>query len=220
MLNSYLSLQKDPATGAFHPLLAGIEDATRIVNAAYQVEVKPLRQGAVSPLGIVPSYADLPMEAVFPPPATTHDPGVFLGETGGGRVVYFPGNIDRTFWDVLDVDQAKLLRNAVIWATNETAPVSVEGQGVLDISVWEQTNSMTVHLVNLTNPMMMKGPVREVFPITNQSVRIQIKEKRRVAKAKLLVAGKTMPFRNEQGAILLDVPSIDVHEVIALDFAV
>lgn len=199
MLNSYLSLQKDPATGALHPLLAGFEDATRIVNAANQVDVKPLREGAVSPLVIVPSYPDLPMEAVFAPPVTTHDPGVFLGETGRGRVVYFPGDIDRTFWEVLDVDHAKLLRNAVVWATNETAPVSVEGRGVLDISVWEQINSMTVHLVNLTNPMMMKGPVREVFPVTNQRVRIQIAEKRRVAKAKLLVAGKTVPFRNEQG---------------------
>ncbi len=220
MLNSYLSLQKDPATGAFHPLLTGFEDATRIVNAANQVDVKPLRVGTVSPLEIVPSYPDLPMEAVFPPPATTHDPGVFLGETSGGRVVYFPGDIDRTFWDVLDVDHANLLRNAVVWATNETTPVSVEGQGVLDVSIWEQANSMTVHLVNLTNPMMMKGPVREVFPITNQRVRIQIKEKRRVAQAKLLVAGRTIPFRNEPGAILLDVPSVDVHEVIALDFAV
>jgi hypothetical protein len=32
-------------------------------------------------------------------------------------------------------------------------------------------NSMTVHLVNLTNPMMMKGPVREVIPISSQQVR-------------------------------------------------
>ena len=56
------------------------------------------------------------------------------------------------------LDHAKLLRNAVLWATNETAPVTVEGQGVLDISIWGQKNSMTVHLVNLTNPMMMKGP--------------------------------------------------------------
>ena len=61
-------------------------------------------------------------------------------------------------------NHANLLRNAVVWATNETTPVSVEGQGVLDVSIWEQANSMTVHLVNLTNPMMMKGPVREVFP--------------------------------------------------------
>jgi hypothetical protein len=79
---------------------------------------------------------------------------------------------------------------------------------------------MTEHLVNLTNPMMMKGPVREVIPIANQRLRIQIPEGRRVTQAKLLVTGKSIAFRTEQSMILLDVPSIAVHEVIALDFAV
>ncbi len=32
MLNSYLTLEKDPATGRFSPLLSGFEDATRIIN--------------------------------------------------------------------------------------------------------------------------------------------------------------------------------------------
>jgi hypothetical protein len=66
----------------------------------------------------------------------------------------------------------------------------------------------------------MRGPVREVIPIANQSLRIQIPEGRRGTQAKLLVAGKSIPFRTEQSMILLDVPSIAVHEVIALDFAV
>jgi hypothetical protein len=219
MLNSYLALQKDPAARAYHPLLKGLEDATRIVNAANQVDIKPLVQIPFSPLQIIPSYPDLPMEAVFPPPVTTHNPGVILRESGRGRVVYFPGDIDRTFWEVLNVDHAKLLRNAVLWATNEPAPVTVEGQGVLDISVWGQKNSMTVHLVNLTNPMMMKGPVREVIPIANQHVRLRIPEGRRVARAQLLVAGNSSPFRSEQGFIVLNVPSVVVHEVIALDLA-
>ena len=35
---------------------------------------------------------------------------------------------------------------------------------------------MTVHLVNLTNPMMMKGPLREVIPLPNQEVSIRIPE--------------------------------------------
>lgn len=220
MLNSYLSLEKDPVTGKYHSLLAGFEDATRIINSANQVDVKPVGQSIASPLQIVPSYPDLPMEAVFPRPVKTHNPGVFLREVGRGRIVYFPGDIDRTFWEVLDVDQSKLLRNAVLWATNETAPVSVEGQGVIDLSVWGQKNSMTVHLVNLTNPMMMKGPVREVFPIAIQRVRIQIPQGRHVTKAKLLVAGKEIPYKRDQGSILLEVPSISVHEVVALDFAV
>jgi len=38
-----------------------------------------------------------------------------------------------------------------------------------------------------------------------------------VAGTKLLVAGKPIPFTNEHGVIVVDVPSIAVHEVIALD---
>ena len=40
-------------------------------------------------------------------------------KSGKGRVVYFPWDIDRTFWEVLAVDHGKLLRNAVDWAANE-----------------------------------------------------------------------------------------------------
>jgi hypothetical protein len=217
MLNSYLSLQHDPGAVAPHPLLDGFRDATRIVNAASQVDVTPLNKGAFSPLTIVPTYPDLPMEAVFPPPLTAHAPGVFLTAHGNARVVYFPGDIDRTFWEVLDVDHAKLLRNAVQWAANEPPPVTVNGPGVLDLAVWRQENSMTVHLVNLTNPMMMKGPVRELIPIGEQRLRISIPDGRKVREAKLLVTGKTIPFQADQESIALSVPSITLHEVVALD---
>ena len=33
---------------------------------------------------------------------------------------------------------------------------------------------MTVHLVNLTNPMMMKGPLRETIPVGPLRVRIRL----------------------------------------------
>ena len=157
------------------------------------------------------------MEEVFTQPAKTREPGVLLREIGRSRVVYFPADIDRTFWEVLDLDHAKLLRNAVLWATNEPAPVTVEGKGVLDTSVWGQKNSMTVHLVNLTNPMMMKGPLREVIPLPNQEVSILIPEGRRVSAVRLLVAGGSPHYRKDGASIRLTVPSIGVHEVIALD---
>jgi hypothetical protein len=187
ILNSYLTLEKDPETGRFHPLLSGMEDATRIINGVNRVIVKPVEAGAYSPLRVVPTYPDLPMEEVFPRPATTNEAGVFTRQTGRGRVVYFPWDVDRTFWEVLDVDHGKLLRNAVLWATIEPAPVSVKGAGVLDLSIWTQKNSMTVHLVNLTNPMMMKGPLREIIPVSRQHVRILIPNGRHITKVHLLV---------------------------------
>ncbi len=39
MLNSYLSIEKDPATNGFHPLVRGFEDSVRIINAVNQVHV-------------------------------------------------------------------------------------------------------------------------------------------------------------------------------------
>jgi len=217
MLNSYLNLQKDPS-GKVHPLLAGLGDTTRIINGTHQVHVTAAGDSLPAPLRIEPTYPDLPMEAVYPKANAVHDPGVYLREVGKGRVVYFPANIDRTFWDVLAGDHAILLRNAVLWATNEPGPLEVEGKGVLDVAVWAQKDSVTAHLVNLTNPMMLKGPIREVIPISKQTVRIRLpKDGRRVSKARLLVAGSEVPFRVEGDAIVVQVPTIELHEVVALD---
>ncbi|MFL6417556.1 MAG: beta-galactosidase trimerization domain-containing protein [Bryobacteraceae bacterium] len=221
MMNSYLNLERDPGTGQFHPLLHGFEDATRIINGSSRLEVEPQGQwkSTFSPLSVIPSYPDLPMESVYPRPIKKKEAGVYLREYGRGRVVYFPWDVDRIFWQVLDQDHSKLLRNAVNWANGEPQPLSVEGKGVLDVSVWAQKNSMTVHLVNLTNPMMMKGPVREIIPIPAQKIRVQVPAGRRVSKAQLLVAKRDVPFQESGGFLQLEVPSIELHEVIAFDLA-
>jgi hypothetical protein len=219
MKNSYLTLHKDPSTGQFHPLLGGLEDATRIINGVNRVVVKPAIPESYAPLAVVPSYPDLPMEEVFARPAKTAEAGVFLGQIGRGRVVYFPWDVDRTFWDVLDVDHGKLMRNAVLWATNEHPPVSVKGPGIVDLAVWTQSQSMTVHLVNLTNPMMMQGPLREIVPIPGQQMRVRVPAGRRVIAARLLAARREVPYKEVNGAVELEVPSIGLHEVVALDFA-
>jgi hypothetical protein len=219
MLNSYLSLEKDPSTYAFYPLLRGFEDAGRIINAVNQADVTPDDDSRFTPLRIIPSYPDLPMESVFTRPGGTHRPGVYLEQVGSGRVVYFPGDIDRTFWEVLNADHARLLRNAVEWAANETPPVAVMGKGILDVAVWEQKDSMTLHLINLTNPMMMKGPVREIIPITGQKVSLRIPAGRRVSRVHLLVAARDVPYRFERDTIFLETPPISLHEVLAVDFS-
>jgi hypothetical protein len=208
MQNSYLNLEQP------HPLLKGLEDTPRIINGVNRVKTKP---SPGSPLTLVPSYPDLPMEEVYARVPKTDISGVFLNQTAAGRVIYFPWDIDRTFWEVLDVDHGVLIKNAILWATNEPAPVEVTGPGVLDIAVWTQKQSLAIHLVNLTNPMMMKGPVREIIPIGLQKVRFRIPEGRSVKTAHLLVAGKQIPLRRNQNVIECEVPSIAIHEVIALE---
>lgn len=218
MLNSYLSVEKDRATGRFHPILAGLEDTSRTINGVNRVLVRPTVTASSFPLTVVPSYPDLPMEEVYPRAAKTKDAGVFVREVGRGRVVYFPWDIDRTFWEILNVDHLKLLRNAVVWATDEPQAVSVKGPGVLDIAVWTQRNSMTVHLVNLTNPMMMKGPIREIIPVAAQQLRLVVPAGKRVGKVALLVANTEIAYRRDGPAIVVEIPSVGLHEVVALDF--
>jgi hypothetical protein len=217
MQNSYLRIERDPASGKFHPILAGLEDAERIINGVYRVDAAKAGADGYPPLTLVPSYPDLPMEEVYPRIPKTDIPGVYLQERGGSRIAYFPWDIDRVFWEVLCVDHGQLLRNAVQWALNEESIVRVSGPGVLDVTVWRQKDSMTVHLVNLTNPMMMKGPFREFYPVGEQTVRIKLPEGKRARKTQLLSGSRRAEAKEKAGWLEVKVPSILVHEIIAID---
>ena len=100
---------------------------------------------------------------------------------------------------------------------NEEKPVTVSGPGVLDVTVWRQKESMTVHLVNLSNPMMMKGPLREVIPISRQEVKVRLPRGKKARKVQLLVAGGSPHVRETSGSLTLTVPSILINEVVAID---
>jgi Hypothetical glycosyl hydrolase 6/Beta-galactosidase trimerisation domain len=213
--NGYLRLEHQTAAG--HPLLAGLEDAPRIIHGAWLLDVKPNVPFPNPPVTLIPAYPDLPMEKVYVRQPKTDVPQAFLREVGSGRVAYFPWDVDRMFWEVLAPDHFKLLRNAVTWATREEPPVSVVGPGVLDVTLWRQKDSLTVHLVNLTNPMLMKGPLRELLPVGEQRVRLRLPVGARARAVRLLVAGGAPPVRESQGWLELVVPTVLAHEVVAVD---
>ncbi len=212
MQNSYLRLHHETK----HPVLRGLNDAPRIVNGAAHLEVKPTTSFDSTPITLIPSYPDLPMEKVFPRAGETNDSQLYLREFGKGRVAYIPFDLDRTFWEVLAIDHSKLLRNIVQWATNETPVVTVEGPGVLDVTVWRQKDSLTIHLVNLTNPMMMKGPFRELIPIGPQKVTLNLLPGTRSKNVKLLALDKKPSVHKSGNTLHIIVPEILDHEVIAL----
>ena len=77
---------------------------------------------------------------------------------------------------------------------------------------------MTVHLVNLTNPMMMKGPFRELLPIGPLAVTVRVPADARVRAARLLTAATTPAVRRTQDDTLqVTVPQVLDHEVVAID---
>ena len=217
MQNSYLRVNSDPVTKRFHPILDGLEDAGRIVNGIYCVKVDcPAHNSFPSPLTMISPYPDLPMEDVYSRIPDTDNRQIYLSELGKGRVVYIPWDIDRSFWSFMTLDHSKLLNNAINWALNEDPVVTVKGPGLVEVTAWRQKNSMTVHLVNLTNPMMMKGPFREFIPV-KADLTIKIPDNTKATGVRLLLTDQNPAYTSIGGSISVSVPQITDHEIVAID---
>jgi hypothetical protein len=216
--NSYLRVEKNPG-GGFHPILKGLEDARVLIGGTWQLDVRPAGPSAHPPLTRIPRYPSLPMEKNIWPAERTDVPAIFLKQMGQSRVVYFPWDIDRLYWEVMADDHGRLLRNAIEWAADEAPPVTVRGPGMFDVTVWRQKDSMTVHLVNLTNPMAMRPNYHELIPSPPQAVRVQLPKGAKASRVRQLVAGSNPKFEQASGFVGLTVPAVLDHEVIAIDFA-
>jgi hypothetical protein len=208
--NSYLT-PRGP-----HPLVKGLEDAPRVIGTSARIHVTA-HDKQLQPLTLVPSYPDLPMERDYTLEAQTDIAAAFCRNVDKGRVVYFPSNIDATFWDILVGDHLMLLKNAVEWAADETAPLTVTGPGLIDVAYWRQASSLTAHLVNLTNPMALKGPMREIIPMGPYEVRLRLPSGATPRAVRLLESGTKPDYRRDGDTLVISVPRVGLHEVVAVD---
>ncbi|KQX34929.1 hypothetical protein ASD04_16250 [Devosia sp. Root436] len=209
--NSYVALN------GLHPINEGFGTAQRIIGGTKLIAVEAT--GDVDlPFLTVPDFPDLPMEEVYPrlPPQGA---GVVARTTAaGGRVVYVPWNIGEVFWTYLAPDQGRLIANAVKWALGKAPQIEIEGRGVFDVALHEGEEGRALCLLNLTNPMMMKGPLRETWPVGPLKVTIEVPGGRQVGKARLLVAGRDVPFELVDGRAVVDVPGLETMEVVQLSW--
>jgi hypothetical protein len=215
--NSYLYPQKQSAL--YSTLLRGMEDADTLIGGTWQLNIKPHSNPAAQPLLRIPAIANLPMEKTYWTVERTDMPDVLMNQVGAGRVVYFPWDIDRVYWDIMAHDHQQLLLNAIEWATDEPSPLRVKGQGLFDSTAWLQKNSMTVHLVNLTNPMAMRPQMHELIASPPQSVEVQIPKGKRVGGVHALVKVGAVPHTMAGSTLQFHISSVLDYEVIAIDFA-
>ena len=116
------------------------------------------------------------------------------------------------------LDHGRLIENAVRWALGRPAAVEVNGPGVLDVAVREKNGSTVVMLMNLTNPMMMKGPIRGTFPVGSQTVSVAIPAGRTGASARMVAAGYNLPVALEKGRAVVTVPGFDSLDAVRFDW--
>ena len=213
MKNSYLRFHAE--TG--HPVLDGFGGTERTINGNARLPVKPKRPLETMPLSLIPSYPDLPMEEVYPRLDHSGISELYLRSYGEGRAAYFPWDIDATYWDLLIPDHLQLFLNTLAWVHQEEQMISLKGPGIFDIALWRQEKSLAIHLVNMTNPMYMRGPIRELIPSPPQELKFIVPKGLEPRALRFLSTGKDIEYRREGRKLFFQVPPFLDHEVIAID---
>jgi hypothetical protein len=95
----------------------------------------------------------------------------------------------------------------------------VAGRGVLDLALRAGSDALAVTMVNLANPMMMKGPTREIYPTGTFVASVAIPEGRTFGSARLLVAGTPADATVSGSRVEIEVPSFDLVEAVHIDWA-
>jgi Hypothetical glycosyl hydrolase 6/Beta-galactosidase trimerisation domain len=206
--NAYLARIEKP-----HPILNGFANTHWIPGAEYRVPVAPV-DGPV--LSVVPGFVAYPPELSYPVEPRTNEPAAVVREKGRSRLVWFPGDVERTMWRSGHTDLARLLQNAIRWVAGGNPPVSVEGEGVVESFAWRTEPGYAVHILNYTNPAMHRGWIRDFYAIGPQKVRLALPAGTRVQGVELLRAGTNLPHRLSNGTLEFTVPKVLDYEIAAI----
>jgi hypothetical protein len=208
--NSYSRIERQ------HPIVEGFEGTAILPGPEYRLNVT---KASATPLflSVVPAYPAFPPEMAYTETPRTDQPaGIFL-ERGSSRIVYFPGDFDRTFRRSGHPDFSRLLINSIHWLLNgREAPVSVEGEGMLELFAWQTEPGFALHILNYTNPHMYRTYVSGFHPVGPLKVRFEVPEGRKVSAARALRQGQQLSFREEGRAVHFEIPRIADYEVVAL----
>lgn len=196
-----------------HPILEGFHDTNWLPGAQNRIPLKPVPHPVLS---VVPGFVHYPPELAYPPISHTDEPAVVLRESGESRMVYFPGDIERSYWLSGHGDLLRLLHNTIRWITHDERIVDVDGDGFLEMFAWETTPGYAVHLLNYTNPNAHHGWMQSTFPLGPQAVTMKLPPGVKAKSVELLQAGQRVPFAQEQQMLHFTVPRVEDYEVAAI----
>ncbi|HYL78439.1 MAG TPA: alpha-amylase family protein [Bryobacteraceae bacterium] len=196
-----------------HEILDGFQDTKVLPGAEYRLPVK-----AAGPLvlSVVAPYPAFPPEMVYTKTPRTEEPAVVLRERAGSRLAWFPGDIERSFWRSNNGDLSLLLRNTVRWLLQGKQPVTVSGEGVADLFAWKTEAGYALHILNYTNPNMLRGWFRDTYAIGPQKVRVTLPGNPKILRVRALRTGAPLRFKQTAAGVDFVVPKVTDYEVVAL----
>lgn len=205
-----------PVKGKRHPILKGFDETDIFI---YGGLLQPLRvdAGAEVPMTYIPQFPTYPPEKSYMRQASTDIPGVVIRTTGkGGRIAFIPADIDRQFGRFNHPDHGNLLENIIRWSIKEDVPLSVEGAGLVDCHLYQQTGRMVLHIVNLTSAATWRQPLDELIAIGPLKVKVKLPKQVSGRTLKTLVSNQKIAPAVANGYTTFEIKSISDHEVIVI----
>lgn len=179
--------------------------------------VQPIRATAEVPYTLIAPYPVYPPEAVYQRVPPSDRPAVVLRESGAGRTAYLAGDMDATYWRLDNPDLGRQFVNVVQWLLNGKNPVTVSGDGLMEVIGWQTRPGYAIHLLNYNSPNAFRGHMRKPVPLGPQTVRLRLPDSTKLRSARLLRAGRAVDMKQGDGWIEIVVPDVAVHEVLALE---
>jgi hypothetical protein len=165
-------------------------------------------------MSVVPPYPAYPTEVVYTNQMHTDEAAVTVRESGKSRLVYFAGDLGRSYWRSGHPDILRLISNALAWTLRDAKPVRVEGDGFVELFAWDTEPGFAVHILNLNNPNLHRGVILEHSPIGPQKVVLQVP--RKVSRVTALRTEREIPFTQSGATVEFTIPSVTDYEVAAI----
>jgi hypothetical protein len=196
-----------------HEILEGFSNTTWIAGAQNRVPLKPVQSPVAT---VVPGFVRYPPELAYPTERQTNEPAIVLRESGKSRTVWFPGDIERTYWITGQSDLLRLLENAIRWVSHDERVVQVDGPGLIEVFCWETSPGYAVHLLNYNTPNAFHGWVQTESPVGPQRVTMALPGGVSVKAVELLRSGQKPAFAFRNQVLQFTVASLGDYEVAAI----
>jgi hypothetical protein len=197
-----------------HPLLNNLGDTEIVLNAGFLWITEPLK-GTSVPLTAQLPYRIFPEGEAWTSTQKTDIPAALARGHGKGKVVFFPGMLDRLYGLFGFPDHRLLFRNAIQWMLGDEELIRLSAPVTVDVMMQRQPEKgrIMVHLVNLTG----KRPHSEYIPIRDVGVELRWPNQRPPGKALLASTGEAIPFENENSIVKLSISELQLYDVIVLE---
>jgi hypothetical protein len=199
---------------ARHPILAGFTDTDWIQGSSCRV---PIAVDGPPILTHIAQYPWYPTEGVYSRQPHTPFATLAVREAGEARLVHFAGDVEAGYWRSGAGDQGDLVLGALRWQLRETQPITVTGDGLLEVYGWETEPGYALHLVNHTTPGFRATATRGLCPLGPQAVRMTLPNARPITRATLLRSGQAVAVRQDGATVRFTVPGVVDYEVVALE---